>query len=230
MKSLKKMLGTALIAAFFGIVAAKSANADMVSYTSASFSGDSSWDALIPQFDPTLGNLTSATVALSADLTPIVEVENFTGGPAPFDYAFETTYTTNPVTNQVVFTPSPATVTDPYGTVQDINFVSLVEPGVALNAGLNQYPGTPVPFSLDSSIPGADLTAFEGNGTTSFDYTADGSGNYGGSGVGNIFFGGDKSYAGTATVTYTYTPVPEPTTLSILGVCSLAVLRRRRGA
>jgi hypothetical protein len=225
--SLKKLIAASAIAASFGIVFAGSANADMVTYISAPFSGEASLDASLTQFNPILGNLTSATVTLSADLTPIVEVLNFTGAPAPFDYAFETTGTTNPVTNQVVFTPSPATVTDPFSNVQDINFVSLVQNGVAANPGVNQFPGTPVPFSLNSSVPGADLSAFVGNGTTSFDYVADGSGNFGGSG-GSLFFGGDRTYAGTASVTYTYSEVPEPATLSLLGLGAFAVLQRRR--
>jgi hypothetical protein len=219
---------TLALSAFLGAVAVTPANADTVSYTSAPFTGTSSLDALIQQFNPTLGNLTGASVTLNADLTPIVEVLNFTGSAAPFVYAFETTYTTNPVTNQVVFTPSPATVTDPYGNVQDVNFVSLVEPGVAPNPGLNQFDGTPVPFSQNTSIPIPDLSELEGAGTAAFDYTTDGSGNYGGSGTGEIYFGGDRSYAGTATVTYTYTAVPEPASFSILAIGGLAVLQRRR--
>lgn len=230
MKSFKKIAMVAVVAAFVGVVAVRSANAGMVTYTSAPFSGSTAFNALIPQFDPTIGNLTSATITLNADLTPIVEVINITGGPAPFIYAFETTQTTNPVTSQVVFTPSPATVTDPFGNVQDVNFVSVVDPGSTVIPGITQFDGTPVPFSQNTSVPVASLSELEGTGTTPLGYTTDGSGNYGGSAGSGVLFGGDRSYAGTASVTYTFTAVPEPGTLSILAISGLAALRRRRRA
>jgi len=220
-------LGSIIAAACGSIV--QPVSADMISYTSTPFSGDTSLDASLQQFDPTLGTLTGATVTLNADLTPVVEVLNYTGSSAPFTYAFETTYDTNPVTNQVVFTPSPATVTDPYSNVQDVDFVSLVQNGVAADQGINQFDGTPVLFSLDSTVPVGDLSSFVGSSDVSFDYAADGDGNYGGSGAG-LYFGGDRSYAGTATVTYTYDAVPEPTSLGLLGLGALGLFRRRRCA
>jgi hypothetical protein len=229
MKALKNLLiGAACAAACGSLVQAASAN--VISDTSASFSGGSSFTAQIPLFNPALGTLTSATISLNAQLTPDAAVYNSSGTAQPFIYAFCTTLATNPVTNQVIFVPNPAVWTDPYGNSAQTDFTVLVQNGMA-NPGINDYPGTPLPADLISSVPAPDLGTFQGAGTAAFTYTATGDGNDGGSdAVGGLYYGGGYQYAGTDTVTYTYTPVPEPTSLSLLGLGSLAVLRRRRHA
>ncbi len=220
-----------------------SASADVLSYTSAPFSSDNSFDAVFQQFDPSLGTLNSATVVLdNATLNPVAEVANINIGgssisPAQtFDYAFVTSFTTNPYNGQVTFTASPAVIGDAYdNNTLTLNYEYLVEDGTAQAAQPNSYsvtdfggPQLAVSPTLTTNIPTGDMSAYVGSGTASFGYTLTGSVNVGGSGGSTLAFGGDRILAGTATITYDYTPVPEPATLGMLALGAMGLLARRR--
>ena len=65
--------------------------------------------------------------------------------------------------------------------------------------------------TLTSTVPSALFGAYTGTGTYGLAYTTSLTASYEGSGN-SLFFGGDRSLAGSATVTYTYAAaVPLPT-------------------
>jgi hypothetical protein len=219
------MLKTALLTAVASLALASAAQAATITYTSAPFtSSGATFTPAVQQFDPSLGTLTGASITLHMNLTPKVSLFNISGSPASYSYAFS---------NTVLSGATPVTWTDPYGSsaLDNYNLVFGVLGGPTIGVapvGPSSIPGSPIPETSSSTVPGVNLPTYIGLGTVGVTYNVTGSTNSGGQGVSGLFFGGDRSFAGTADVTYTYTAAPEPASLAIIGLAGMALLARRR--
>jgi hypothetical protein len=210
-------------------VTAGTANAAMVSYMSAPFSGNVGVvTAQVPQFDPSIGILTSVSLEFTGTFTPIISIFNSSSSPGSVD-AFANTTGVNPL-GGAPGAPSPLDFSGPYGGSSLVDYETVVF-GQAVTPGLNDFPqpadivGIP---DLTSAVPGGSFGDFVGLGTTPVDYTLSGSSFIGGSvlsGTG-IFFGWSGLVDGVVQVTYEYVPSPGPAAL--LGFAGLAAIRRRR--
>jgi len=203
----------AVVASTAGIVG--TASATTIQFTSAAFSGRSSFSPSLTQFDPSLGTLTGIEIDLTMQLTPIVSVFNASGGPLAFTDSF-----TNSIVSWSAFTQ----------TASDNYSYDLSTGGIA-NPGLNEFDGPSVAESSSTIVPGGSFASFEGVGSTSVTYNVSGGINDGGSPGTPLFHGGDRQFDGTATVTYTFTSsAPEPASLTLAGIGMVALLRRRRSS
>ena len=202
------------------------ARAAIVIETSAPFSsgGGPSFTVAIPQFNPSLGILTGASITLNMNLTPGVQIFNPNGSSRTYQYAH---------TDTISGGATPVVWTDPYGTPFSDNYSFSVGaiggPDIgSAPPGLTVIPGTPIPESTTSSVPTVNLVSYLGAGTTNVQYDISGSINTAGQGSG-LFFGGTRSFAGDADVQYTYlAAVPELgsfLTLGLVSCCALGAMR-----
>ena len=186
---------------------------------------------MIPQFDPTLGTLTSIMFDLTGTVEGLAQVENLstTGGA---------NITTNLATVVTLLLPGGvsmivnplASVTDSYGTFDgNVDFGGTSGRTYTTLANSNMQMQTAPPF-------GVNLAAFLGTGTMMLAVNSNGnSGVAGGSFVASTF----QTLSGaTLQVTYNYTPndtggeIPEPLTLGLVGagLLGIGILRSRRSA
>jgi hypothetical protein len=172
----------------------------------------------LPEFNPALGTLQSVQVSFAVQYQGEVDIFNFSGSP------------------QTAFTASssvPITITAPSPGVPGLTASnSLMNASLTSSPPLNQFLGavsnTTIPFA---PLP-ANFASYEGIGNSNYTL-AYSPGTYSGSTSapgGTVFFGGDANSVGTASVVYTYNAVPEPSTLTLLGLgtVALAALARRK--
>lgn len=205
-----------------GAFCAASASASVLQYIESvpAAAGNNPLVVQVPQFDPSLGSLNSISVALSLEITPIAEVFNIGSSAETFTTAF---------TDTTAGGAGPVTWTDPYGQFGDANY-SYTVPGGSASPGANDFPGPSVAGSSTTTVPIADFPDYTGVGTYTLDYTVSGLINSGGSPGGDLFYGGDRSLDGSATITYNYTAVPEPASMALIMIGSTGLLARRRRA
>ncbi|HTW95298.1 MAG TPA: choice-of-anchor E domain-containing protein [Tepidisphaeraceae bacterium] len=191
-----------LISAVIALGFATTAMADTISYTT-DITNVMSLDPSLQQFNPTLGTLTSASVALDVAITPIVSVFNISSSPVEFASATISSADGNTFV-----------ITDPYSS----NTVSTDYSYTVTDQTANAGPGTtdftdPTTVSLStltSAVPGADLVNYIGSGSYALGYSSTGTAYYTGTPGTPLFYGGDITMGGTATVTYTYSPLSSP--------------------
>jgi len=226
MASASKVLA-ALVAALF---LAGAVQANSVSYQ---FTGDDpGFTVAIDKYNPANGPLTSVTLQLNLQITPIIEVLNCS---APTPMSFEAVFTTgafNPITNHNDFDNNPVTWTDPFGNSGSANFLMSINKTVT-DFGPTDFSGQTVfATPLVTIVPQNDLNTFVGTGTLDLSYTTGGAYNIdvlqltGPSG--SVGYSADREYSGTVTVTYNTIPAPEPASMSLLGLGLAAIFVRRR--
>ncbi|HEX4055668.1 MAG TPA: choice-of-anchor E domain-containing protein [Tepidisphaeraceae bacterium] len=203
-----------------GAFCAASASASVLQYTDTipAASGDNPLVVQVQQFDPSLGSLNSISIGLSLEITPIAEVLNFGSSAENFTTAF---------TDTTAGGAGPVTWTDPYGQFGDADY-SYTAPGGSASPGENEFPGPSVAGSSTTTVPIANFSDYTGGGTYTLDYTVSGLINSGGSPGGDLYYGGDRSLDGSATITYNYTAVPEPASIALIAMGSMGLLARRR--
>ena len=164
-------------------------------------------------------------VTLNVALTPIISVFNIASTPTNF-----TTATVSSANGDTFV------ITDPYNASNTVstNYSYTVNGGTA-NPGLNFFTD-PSAYSLSplvSSVPAGDLGSYSGSGAYALGYASTSTFYSSGSPGISLFYGGDATLAGTATVTYTFSPVPTPASLGaglVLMTLLAASIKLRRKA
>ena len=165
----------------------------------------------LQEFDTTLGTLTGITITLSDTATAEVDVFNSTSTAQGF---------TNATASIPLNLTGPASVS--------VNTTAVAGPiaGTA-NPGVNAFPGIPGTGSGSTNVASANFGSYEGVGTTFASFSvASSTGNFSGTSVPGVFFGGSATVGAVTTITYTYTPstgTPEPSTMALLGSSLLGV-------
>lgn len=179
----------------------------------------------IPQFDPSLGTLTSVTIALSGHVEGTGTYWNESATPADVTGTLKANITlTEPDTTTIVVSPSDTR------TVLDIPQAfwpnlppSYTDSGFSANAG---------PVSDTSTSP-SYLAAFTGGGTILLPVSAVGQ-STASSDQGNFVYEFETKASASVLVTYNYREIPEPssfaTFLIMSSSCGLVAIWRRRKA
>jgi PEP-CTERM motif len=179
------------------------------------------WSAqlVFPQFDPSLGTLTSVTLTLSSQLTTDLSIYNSNDA-----YYSPSCYLQGQVDISVEDPDSYFPTLDPSLLTSEIYFDSL-----SPFSGEESYGITASGTSYDESSSNAVLLEFSGDGSIAL--SASTSSNV-------ILYSSDSDIIPSqsaqanlaGTVTYSYTAVPEPSTWAIMaaGVLSLSLFLRRR--
>lgn len=208
---MKKRAYSFIAAGLLSAFGVANASADSVTYsnvsTSFTQSTQSTLVADLPEFNPNLGTLTSATIQVSVNLTPIISIFNITGSSLPFTEAFTGDNGTNPLG-----TPSPAdpvTWSDPYGGVGSGTFAFLDTAGGTAAPGLTNIDGPSVSGSLNTAVPGLSLGNYVGTQTYALQYDVNSPAQTDGGSPSNdqLFYGGNFSLGGSiASITYDFVP------------------------
>ncbi len=195
------------------------AQASVITYTHTTPSGTVPFtdNFSFPQFDPSVGTLTSVSVSATTNVVAQINVFNALSSSQAFTNASAAI---------------PVTITAPAGLV-----LSLTPTAGPLNSvaavGFNTYSG--IPGSASGNTSPANFSPYLGTNLFGVAMSfAAGLGTYSGSGPIGLFFGGTADGGGVTTLTYTYTPnaVPEPATIGMtlagLGFVGFGIFRRRR--
>ncbi len=183
----------------------------------------------LPSFDTSLGTLTGVTVGYTSNITAEVDIFNINDT--------EQAYTAANAWVSVNLSGPDGTVV--YTTAQAGPFIGSVA-AADPSTGYTQVAltGNTATDTSSTAVTG-DLSAYEtpGGADVAFIATNTDGGSYTGVTTGDptvsLFFSGDATAGGTATVTYTFSTaiaaVPEPATMSIfcLGLLGLRAARRR---
>gem|GEM_PF-827737 len=186
----------------------------------------------LASFDTSLGTLTGVTLGYTSNITAEVDIYNTYGGSSEA-YAGATATVSVNLTGpdgSIVYTTAQA---GPFAGA-----VAAADPSIGLS--MAALAGNTATDTSYTEVTG-DLSAYEapGGADVAFIATNTDGGSYTGDASsapdGTMFFSGDATAGGTASVTYTYTtathgtPVPEPATMSIfcLGLMGLRAVRRR---
>ncbi len=179
------------------------------------------YDFTLPAFSTALGALTGVDLELTSTTTASVEIYNLTGASQAFSNATASI---------------PLTVTGPAGLFVTATYSAGPFSGAAA-PGLNTLPGATGTATDSTSVPSADFSHYEGSTPIALSYTANAPfGNYGGTAVPGVFFGGSADTGGTFKVVYTYAAIaiPEPATsaMMILGFAAIgfAAFRSKRNS
>jgi hypothetical protein len=217
------------------LLAAGALAQDTESFTD-SVSGTTDWakQLTFTQFDPALGALTGITLDLSATFSSTFTITNTGGstyGPGSTARRNMEIFLGSSAVDLAVGANNPNLPGNPW-----LNLLSGPLSIANLAPGAN-VSGTKTGSDLDETASYSDPTTlgdFTGLGTTLIDfYTQSGF-------TMTIYNGSDydssqnTSATLTGTITYDYTPapIPEPATMAMFGIglCSLALIRRRRSA
>lgn len=199
-------LGTAVILASLGLLSVQ-AEAATISYshTIAPKTVNYSEDFFLSKFDTNLGTLTGITLSALVEGQTEIDIFNATSSNQSFQNA-----------TAVV----PFSVTTPIDTLSASGSVSVVDGTAVL--GMNKFVGLPLNFFQSLEISAANFDSYQGAGGGLFSLMASGSrGQYSGTSVSNVFFGGSATVGSTVTIAYTYS-VPEPITW-LGGVTAIAL-------
>jgi PEP-CTERM motif len=230
MTRLKKigLSGVAAATLAFGAIFAgtESASADAITQTATETNASTfTYDFTFNGFNTSLGTLTSITLTLMIDETPVEEIINIDS--ASHNYSNATA--SFPITAEIMAPGSTTTMVTLTATAGP--FTGTAAPGTTDN------PGSADTGSQSTNVAMSDWIFYEGSTVVVTGLLTAQNGSYGGSetdGQGKLFFGGDLSGSSTATLVYNYTPdsVPEPLTLSLFGagLVGAAGMSRRRKA
>ncbi|MEB3190929.1 MAG: PEP-CTERM sorting domain-containing protein [Snowella sp.] len=206
-------LGIAVILASLGLLSVQ-AEAATISYshTIAPKTVNYSEDFFLSKFDTSLGTLTSITLSALVEGQAEIDIFNGTSSDQSFQNATATV---------------PFSVTTPIDTLNASGSVSIASGTNVL--GMNTFSGLPLNFSQSLNISATNFGSYQGVGGGLFSLAATGSlGQYSGTSVSNVFFGGSAEVGSTVTIFYTYS-VPEPITLlgSATAIALGAAFKRR---
>jgi hypothetical protein len=220
MKSL--LTGCAMLLAAAGW---QTADAASVTYADSISLSTTDWTSSVaaPLFDPSLGTLTSVSLALTGALNGTIFVENMDHSPSTVSETLSATLTLKrPDLSTLVAAFPSYTATDSftaYDGVLDFGGTSGVTHGPIMASASDTFVTPP---------PGSDLPLFTGVGNIVLPVTAHGTSHVAGSG--NLAAGFQTAAGAFVEVTYTYDVLPEPGTLTLLSVGLMAAGWRRRKA
>jgi len=175
-----------------------------------------------PQFDPSVGTLQSVKITVYAQTDAVVGFESFDPLPSEVSGTVQTNVTVFRPDNSAIITVSPAAPFAASLTGFDGTYDRDGTSGKTIDdLSANQV--------LDITLTDvSDLTLFTGNGTISLPVTAVGLSSI--LGPATLAFLSDAVASATVQIDYEYMLIPEPATCLLLGLSSLALLRRRRVA
>jgi hypothetical protein len=211
--NLKRTLLLTALAIATVIGGASGTQAASVTYTSSTFTGVTPYtqNLSVTKFDTSLGTLTGISITVSSQASADIGVVNNTGT----DLAFSNASASSQVT--VSTTVGTATSVDVTASTANVSGTATANTTTTVAGPLGS-----LVTSGAAIIAAADFGNYEGSGSGTVDLKVDaGVGNYSGSGVSGLFFGGSTTVASFVTVTYDYTPVaavPEPTSSAMFGI------------
>ncbi|MGA2052577.1 MAG: choice-of-anchor E domain-containing protein [Opitutales bacterium] len=206
-----------------GLALATSAGAQVIIQTFTIPSGTSvpfSQNFTFNTFNPALGILGNVTLSLSTSITAEIDIFNANATPQPFTNATATI---------------PVTLTGPGSATVLATAIAGPVSGTA-SPGLNAFPGLPASASTTVNVLPTNWGFYENppSGITGTLNVSAAGGNYNGTPIPGVFFGGSATAGATVTLEYDYsTAIPEPgatafLTAGALGGLGLALRRRKQ--
>jgi uncharacterized protein (TIGR03382 family) len=205
-----------------GLALATSAGAQVIIQTFTIPAGTSvpfSQNFTFNTFNPALGILGNVTLSLATSITAEIDIFNSNAIPQTFTNATATI---------------PVTLTGPGPTTVLATAMAGPISGVA-TPGINAFPGLPANASTTMNVLPANWGFYENppSGITGTLNVSAASGNYNGTPIPGVFFGGSATAGATVTLEYDYqAAIPEPGATSFLAAGVLGglgmVLRRRK--
>ena len=207
-----------------GIAASHTANAALVEYsaTVAAQTTPFSSNFSVQLFDGSLGTLGSVTLTLVSNIVGQIDLFNNLRTAQNFSNAFaQIPVTVTAGTRDASSVTSTATALLASGTA-------------AAGPGISSFSGIASTASNSASVAPANFANYIGtSGATALFTAASTGGNFGGSSVPGLFFGGSATAGGTFKISYLYEPVaavPLPAAAWLLGsgVLTMAAAARRK--